>query len=100
MLVPETRYLNEAADRLAPPVETLAKLLGRQGNTMRRLQLNCHRCLFLMNHGGRAMTIRGRKTFLTFNLQVDASRFVDVMQLVNVNHVKVYTYTYMAIGGS
>ena len=33
--------------------------------------------------------------FLTFNLQVDASRFVDVMQRVNVTFVKVHTYIYI-----
>jgi hypothetical protein len=38
------------------------------------------------------MVTRGRQTFLTFNLQVDASRLVDVMQRVNVNHVKVYIH--------
>jgi hypothetical protein len=38
------------------------------------------------------MMICGEKTILTFILKVDASRFVSVMQRVNVNHVKVYIH--------
>jgi hypothetical protein len=38
------------------------------------------------------MMICGEQTILTFNLQVDASRFVDAMQRVNVNHVRVYIH--------
>ena len=92
MSVPETRYLYEAADRHASPVETLTKRLDPKKVQRADYRLPRHRCLFLMKHGEGDMTIRGRKTFLTFNPQVDASRFVDAMQRVNVNHVKVYIH--------
>jgi hypothetical protein len=92
MLVPETRYCSESADRHAPPVETLTKLLDPKKVHCADYSLPRHCCLFLMKHGGRGMVTRGRQTFLTFNLQVDASRFVGVMQRVNVNHVKVYIH--------